>query len=135
MFNMQTKRTWTALAAASLALGTITGCKQEPVEVADVPPPPETYEPAPLPPVTIDQGDTDWQAGEPGAAGPQVDPVPVAPPPPVGGQQTYTVRKGDTLWSIATRVYGDGQKWVDIAQANPTLDPQKMAVGQQIVLP
>ncbi|PIR99317.1 hypothetical protein COT87_00020 [Candidatus Collierbacteria bacterium CG10_big_fil_rev_8_21_14_0_10_44_9] len=31
---------------------------------------------------------------------------------------SYTVIKGDYLWSIAVRAYGDGYKWVDIAKDN-----------------
>lgn len=29
------------------------------------------------------------------------------------------VRKGETLWSISSRVYGDGSKWKDVAALNP----------------
>ena len=131
---MQTHTTWMALTVASITLGLSVGCKQAPPEVAEVPPPPPSYEPTPLPPVALEEGGGNWQSG--GAAGPgtQVEPVPVEPAPPAG-QQTYTVRKGDTLWAIATRVYGNGQKWVDIAQANPSIDPAKLAVGQQLILP
>ena len=53
--------------------------------------------------------------------------------PTAGG--TYTIQKGDTLWSIATRVYGNGQRWQDIAAANPSVDPKRLIVGQQLVLP
>lgn len=128
---MQTQTTWMALTAASLTLAVSVGCKQAPPEVAEVPPPPQSYEPTPLPPVSIDPGTPDggWDSGG------QVEPLPLNPTPPAGGQQTYTIQKNDTLWSIATRVYGDGQKWVDIAQANPRVDPKKLAVGQQIILP
>lgn len=48
---------------------------------------------------------------------------------------TYTVRKGDTLWSIAVRVYGNGQRWQDIASANPSVNPKRLIVGQQLALP
>lgn len=48
---------------------------------------------------------------------------------------TYMVQKGETLWSIAVRVYGDGQKWKDIAAANPNIDPNKVREGQTINLP
>lgn len=36
---------------------------------------------------------------------------------------TYTINKGDTLWSIAVRAYGDGYKWVAIAKANNLTNP------------
>ncbi|HEX7042968.1 MAG TPA: LysM peptidoglycan-binding domain-containing protein, partial [Patescibacteria group bacterium] len=36
---------------------------------------------------------------------------------------TYTVTKGDDLWNIAVRAYGDGYKWVDIAKANNLSNP------------
>lgn len=54
---------------------------------------------------------------------------------PVTGGRTYTIRKNDTLWSLAQRFYGDGQKWVDIVDANPGINPKKLAVGQNITLP
>ena len=48
---------------------------------------------------------------------------------------TYTVRSGDTLQRIASRLYGDAQRWRDIAEANPGLDPRRLRVGQMIKLP
>lgn len=50
-------------------------------------------------------------------------------------QRVYMVRKNDTLWSIAADYYGDGQRWRDILTANPGLEPTKMRVGQQLILP
>ena len=47
----------------------------------------------------------------------------------------YTVQQGDTLWRIASSKYGNGQKWRDIVAANPGLVPQKLRIGQTIVLP
>lgn len=35
--------------------------------------------------------------------------------------RTYTVVVGDCLWSIAQRIYGDGSKYVDIRNANPSI--------------
>lgn len=49
--------------------------------------------------------------------------------PPSGGIQ-YTVVKGDSLWRIAERVYGDGQLWWLIAKANP----DKVADGGNLIL-
>lgn len=48
---------------------------------------------------------------------------------------TYTVKKGDTLWKIASTHYGDGKKWHEIADANPGLTPSALRVGQTITLP
>ncbi len=63
---------------------------------------------------------------------PQPVAIPVAPAP---AQATYTIQKNDSLWKIAERHYGSGQRWVDIANANPGLEPTKMPVGKTIVLP
>lgn len=48
---------------------------------------------------------------------------------------TYTIKKGDTLWKIATSRYGDGKKWHEIADANPGLSPSALHVGETITLP
>ncbi len=48
---------------------------------------------------------------------------------------TYTVQKGDTLWSIASKVYGNGQRHKDILAANPQVNPSRLLVGQTLVLP
>jgi len=61
------------------------------------------------------------------------DPVPVVPAPSAGS--TYTIKKKDTLWSIAVTHLGNGQRYREIIAANPGLDPKKLAVGQTIKLP
>jgi nucleoid-associated protein YgaU len=48
---------------------------------------------------------------------------------------TYTIKHGDTLWSIAASHYGDGKKWKQIADANPGISPSALRVGQTITLP
>lgn len=48
---------------------------------------------------------------------------------------TYTVVKGDHLWGIAVRAYGDGYKWSDIAKANNIARPSYIEVGQVLKLP
>lgn len=48
---------------------------------------------------------------------------------------TYTVTKGDHLWNIAVRTYGDGYKWTEIAKANNIAHPSYIEVGQVIKLP
>ena len=47
---------------------------------------------------------------------------------------SYTVVKGDHLWGIAVRAYGDGYKWVEIAKANEIATPNYIEVGQIIKL-
>lgn len=58
-----------------------------------------------------------------------------APSAPVASQKTYTVKKGDTLFAIAKNNYGTGRDWQKIVAANPGLEPSKLKVGQQIVIP
>jgi nucleoid-associated protein YgaU len=48
---------------------------------------------------------------------------------------TYTVVKGDTLWSIAVRAYGDGYKWTTIASANSLVHPNIIHTGNVLTLP
>jgi len=52
-----------------------------------------------------------------------------------GGGTKYKVKKGDSLWSIAETRYGNGNKWKQIAAANPKLDPNHVEAGQTITLP
>jgi 5'-nucleotidase/UDP-sugar diphosphatase len=76
-------------------------------------------------------------------------PAPVAPQQPVMTEQAaapaaaqqatggtrYTVKKGDTLWKIATAQYGNGNQWQKICSANPGLTAETLKAGQTIVLP
>lgn len=53
---------------------------------------------------------------------------------PISGA-TYEVVKGDTLWSIALRAYGDGYQWSEIARENKLANPSLIHPGNIIVLP
>lgn len=55
------------------------------------------------------------------------------PPPPV--TYPYEVKPGDTMDIIAQQWFGSAQKWVLIAQENPTVDPMKLKAGRMIRLP
>jgi nucleoid-associated protein YgaU len=46
----------------------------------------------------------------------------------------YTVQSGDTLANIAQTFYGDSNQWTLIQNANPTVDPTKLQVGQQLLI-
>jgi nucleoid-associated protein YgaU len=48
---------------------------------------------------------------------------------------TYTVERGDTLWDISVRAYGDGYRWVDIARANELKNPNLIHRGNVFVIP
>ena len=56
-----------------------------------------------------------------------------APTNPIQGD-TYTVVKGDHLWGIAVRAYGDGYRWVEIARNNKLKNPDLIYVDQEIKL-
>ncbi len=49
--------------------------------------------------------------------------------------QAYTVRKGDTYWSLARRYLGSGRRWREIAEANPGLLAHSLQIGQTIRIP
>jgi nucleoid-associated protein YgaU len=51
------------------------------------------------------------------------------------GSDTYIVQKGDSFWSIAESWYGDGSKMDLIVKANPSVSPQRLQIGQRLVLP
>lgn len=48
---------------------------------------------------------------------------------------TYTVVKGDNLWNIAVREYGDGFVWTKIAKANNLTNPNIIHSGNVLKLP
>ena len=51
------------------------------------------------------------------------------------GTQDYTVQPGDSLSKISKHFYGDANKYPVIAQANNLDDPDKIKVGQKLVIP
>lgn len=48
---------------------------------------------------------------------------------------TYTIEKGDSLWKIALRAYGDGYAWTKLAQANGITNPNLIYAGNILKLP
>ncbi len=61
---------------------------------------------------------------------------PSASPPPSGVR--HVVQRGDDLWSLAERYYGQGRDWRKIAAANPdrlTGGPDRLAPGWRLVIP
>jgi len=108
-----------------LTFAALVGCNNKTDDFDTVPPP-------------VD----DAAYGQPG----DFDPVEITPGADAGGDvqftqpasvvgMTYTIVKGDTLYSIARRHYGNGNRWPDIVAANPGLEPTRLPVGKVITLP
>lgn len=47
----------------------------------------------------------------------------------------HTVEKGENLWQISVKYYGDGFKWVDIATENKLENASVIEVGQELIIP
>jgi nucleoid-associated protein YgaU len=58
----------------------------------------------------------------------------ISQPNPITGN-SYVVVKGDYLWNIAVRAYGDGYKWTEIAKANNLTNPSLIFSGNVLKLP
>ncbi len=81
---------------------------------------------------------TSEEASPTAEASPVVSPTPPQiSPPPTGLRQgqVYTVQEGDTLWTLAEKVYSSGYNFVDIAAANNIANPDYILVGQKITVP
>ena len=63
---------------------------------------------------------------------PMPAPAPVVRPAPAGGEQSYTVQKGDTLASIGRKF---GVSWKKIQEANQLPNPNMIRPGQKITIP
>ena len=52
-------------------------------------------------------------------------------------EQYYVIEKGDTLWAIAKKFLGEGNRWSELFEANKEviLDPDKIFPGQKIRIP
>jgi LysM repeat protein len=62
-------------------------------------------------------------------------PVPVKPQPPAAGEITHKVKQGDTLWALAVRYLGDGQKWRAIQDLNGGINPKRLRIGMVLKIP
>ncbi|WP_439659719.1 LysM peptidoglycan-binding domain-containing protein [Lentzea sp. HUAS TT2] len=79
---------------------------------------------------------TDSPQPTPEAAAPAPAPVEEAPPAPAApAARTHTVEGGDSLWAIAERFYGDGNRYGEIASANGIANPDLIHPGQVLTIP
>ncbi len=53
---------------------------------------------------------------------------------PIGGN-TYAVKSGDTLESIAASILGKKSAWKQIVEVNPGLEPTSLRIGQVLAIP
>jgi len=51
------------------------------------------------------------------------------------GNESYQIVKGDSLWEIAVRTYGDGYRWTSIADANNLENPGLIHPGNTLIIP
>ncbi|MCZ6691029.1 MAG: LysM peptidoglycan-binding domain-containing protein [Planctomycetota bacterium] len=60
---------------------------------------------------------------------------PAAPAP--AGAAVRTVRDGESLWTIAKEIYGDGERWRSLYDANRVRisNPDRLVAGTRLVLP
>ena len=49
--------------------------------------------------------------------------------------RSYRVAKGDSLWIIAKKIYGEGSSWTVLARINDLDNPNRLRVGQELSLP
>ena len=110
-------------------------------------PPPAPREPSPIPGQVLPAPTGPAAPIAPPA--PAVPPTPTAPTPPVvpsppsrdeapakKAYLTHTVRfSGETVSIIAGWYTGDIENWKALAEANPNINPNRIFVGQKILLP
>lgn len=51
------------------------------------------------------------------------------------GFVVHKIIKGDTLYHLASKYYGNGDLWKMIQQANPGVVPEKLVVGSELIIP
>ena len=61
----------------------------------------------------------------------------VEAPPLADNVEYYEIQSGDTLWAVAKKFYGSGNKYTKIFEANKEVikDPDKIYPGQKIRIP
>lgn len=64
-------------------------------------------------------------------------PAPTAPPTPAptAAPVSYTIKKGDTLIGICIKKYGSDSRVAEICELNHIVNPDKIKVGDKILLP
>lgn len=104
--------------------------------MAPIAPPPEPAREEPAAPVSEAPAETTVGEEAPTAATAEETKEPAAAPIAPAAAQTYTAAAGETLKSIAKKLYGKPDDWRALAGANPGLKPSaKLKAGQVVKLP
>lgn len=76
-------------------------------------------------------------AGVSASPPPPTDPTAPRPAPAQPPVETYVVQRGDTLSSIAAKMYNDPRKWRLIFEANHSAlsSPENLRLGQTLIIP
>lgn len=101
------------------------GCRREPVEPMPEPILPELTD-SDLPPVDTNLPPVDLVTPSP------APPPPIEVPPPPPQVHEYVVQKGDSFYSIGKQL---GIPMRAIQDANPNVNPNKLQIGQKIIIP
>lgn len=119
-------RAFTWMVVMVMALGALGCAEKREEELPQIDPAElEAMGPAPVPTIATPTVEVET----PGAA--------VAAVPAQTAGETYAMQRGDTLYSLARRFYGDGKLWTRIAEANRDKfrDVTAIPVGTVLVIP
>ncbi len=83
----------------------------------------------PAPSATPAPTDIFSESASPGASVAPASEVPITSP---GAGQSYTIKKGDTMYAIAQKL---GVTLAALKAANPGVDPKSLRVGATLVIP
>ena len=127
---------------------TIPQVEEPVVEEPVTPPPPEPEEPMVVveEPVAPEPAAPEEEVEEPPVVEPEVvapapevveEPIPVEPAPDENAPRYYTVKKGDSLYNISEKYFGQGRYANAIYEANKDVidDPDSLKVGWKLRIP
>jgi nucleoid-associated protein YgaU len=84
---------------------------------------------------TIDSTPSPLYASAAPTAPAAVDPPTIDPSASPATPRTHRVTAGESPYSIAQAVYGNGRYYKQILAANPKIDPHRLRIGQILVIP
>lgn len=89
--------------------------------------------PEPTKPITTLPAETQVKPNQPASVKLEFDTI--KPEVKPEDEKVHIVRPGDTLYGIAEKYYGRGELWTVIQRSNPKINPDRLLVGQKIIIP